>query len=48
MFLGFLQDLQRYAITIPQITVHVTTCFSYSLPDLNLLVTNFILCIHVK
>jgi len=25
-----------------------TTCFSYSPPDLNLLVTNFILCIHVK
>jgi len=25
-----------------------TTCFSYSPPDLNLLVTNFIFCIHVK
>ena len=25
-----------------------TTCFSCSPPDLNLLVTNFILCIHVK
>jgi len=25
-----------------------TTCFSYSSPDLNLLVTNFIFCIHVK
>ena len=26
----------------------VTTCFSCSPPDLNLLVTNFIFCIHVK
>ena len=25
-----------------------TTCFSCSPPDLNLLVTNFIFCIHVK
>ena len=25
-----------------------TTCFSRSPPDLNLLVTNFIFCIHVK
>jgi len=25
-----------------------TTCFSSSLPDLNLLVTSFIFCIHVK
>jgi len=25
-----------------------TTCFSCSPPDLNLLVTNFIICIHVK
>ena len=25
-----------------------TTCFSYSPPNLNLLVTNFIFCIHVK
>ena len=25
-----------------------TTCFSCSTPDLNLLVTNFIFCIHVK
>ena len=25
-----------------------TTCFSCSLPDLNLLVTNFIFCIHIK
>jgi len=25
-----------------------TTCFSFSPPDLNLLVTNFIFCIHVK
>ena len=25
-----------------------TTCFSCSAPDLNLLVTNFIFCIHVK
>ena len=25
-----------------------TTCFSYSPPDLNLLVTNFIFCVHVK
>ena len=25
-----------------------TTCFSYSPPDLNLLVTNFMFCIHVK
>jgi len=25
-----------------------TTCFSCSLPDLNLLVTNFTFCIHVK
>ena len=25
-----------------------TTCFSCSLPDLNLLVTSFIFCIHVK
>ena len=25
-----------------------TTCFSCSLPDLNLLVTNFMFCIHVK
>ena len=25
-----------------------TTCVSYSPPDLNLLVTNFIFCIHVK
>ena len=25
-----------------------TTCFSCSLPDLNLLVTNFIFCVHVK
>ena len=25
-----------------------TTCFSCSPPDLNLVVTNFILCIHVK
>ena len=25
-----------------------TTCFSYSPPDLNLSVTNFIFCIHVK
>ena len=25
-----------------------TTCFSCSLPDLNLLVTNFIFCIQVK
>jgi len=25
-----------------------TTCFSYSPPDLNLLVTNFIFCEHVK
>jgi len=25
-----------------------TTCFSCSLPDLNLLVINFIFCIHVK
>ena len=26
----------------------VTTCFSCSPPDLNLVVTNFIFCIHVK
>ena len=26
----------------------VTTCFSCSSPDLNLVVTNFIFCIHVK
>ena len=25
-----------------------TICFSYSPPDLNLLVTNFVFCIHVK
>ena len=25
-----------------------TTCFSCSLPDLNVLVTNFMFCIHVK
>jgi len=25
-----------------------TTCFSCSSPDLNLLVTNFIFCVHVK
>ena len=25
-----------------------TTCFSCSPPELNLLVTNFVLCIHVK
>ena len=25
-----------------------TTCFSYSPPDLNLLVTNFVFCTHVK
>jgi len=25
-----------------------TKCFSCSRPDLNLLVTNFILCVHVK
>ena len=25
-----------------------TTCFSYSPPDLNLLVNNFIFCIHIK
>ena len=25
-----------------------TTCFSCSSPDLNILVTNFIFCIHVK
>ena len=25
-----------------------TTCFSFSPPNLNLLVTNFIFCIHVK
>jgi len=25
-----------------------TTCFSCSPPDLNLVVTNFVLCIHVK
>ena len=31
----------------PQIQV-ATTCFSCSPPDLNLLVTNFIFCIHVK
>ena len=26
----------------------VSTCFSCSPPDLNLLVTNFVFCIHVK
>jgi hypothetical protein len=26
----------------------VTTCFSFSHPDLNLLLTNFIFCIYVK
>jgi len=25
-----------------------TTCFSYSTPDLNLVVTNFMFCLHVK
>ena len=25
-----------------------TTCFTFSPPDLNLLVTNFIFCVHVK
>jgi len=25
-----------------------TTCFSYSPPELNLLVTNFMFCLHVK
>jgi len=25
-----------------------TTCFSRSLPDLNLVVTNFMFCLHVK
>jgi len=25
-----------------------TTCFSYSPPNLNLVVTNFLFCIHVK
>ena len=25
-----------------------TTCFSYSPPDLNLVVTNFMFCLHVK
>jgi len=25
-----------------------TTCFSFSFPDLNLVVTNFMFCLHVK
>ena len=46
IFLGFLvykQMLRRF----PTFQV-ATTCFSCSPPDLNLLVTNFIFCLHVK
>ena len=38
------QDLLRW---FPRFQV-ATTCFSCSPPDLNLLVTNFIFCIHIK
>jgi len=43
-FPSFYKQMLRW---FPKFQV-ATTCFSYSPPDLNLLVTNFIFCIHVK
>ena len=38
---------KRMLSWLPRLQV-ATTCFSCSPPDLNLLVTNFIFCVHVK
>jgi hypothetical protein len=40
---AYKQMLRRF----PRFQV-ATTCFSCSLPDLNLVVTNFVFCLHVK
>jgi len=46
-FSWFLSVYKQMLRWFPRFQV-ATTCFSCSPPDLNLLVTNFIFCIHVK
>jgi len=48
IFIGFPVSVYKQRLRwFPRFQV-ATTCFSCSPPDLNLLVTNFIFCIHVK
>jgi len=47
VFLGFHMSKSKKLWWFPTFQV-ATTCFSCSPPDLNLLVKNFIFCIHVK
>ena len=46
-FLGFPVPEKQMLRWFPRFQV-ATTCFSCSPPDLNLVVTNFMFCIHVK
>ena len=46
-FSGFPCAYKQMLRWFPRFQV-ATTCFSYSPPDLNLVITNFMFCLHVK